>query len=237
MLAMLTYLVLTYLAGAVPFGIVITTFHPNDVDVRAVGSGNIGATNVARIFGWRTAFWVLLLDLLKGLLPVLGALLMWPEMGRPFAGLVAVTAFAAHCWPVYLEFRGGKGVATASGALLALSPLPTALSAVVWALILAATRRASYAALGAALAILGFSTWFDPRVIPLVALLAVAVAIRQATSASRWMREAEAEAARPVRWGRRAAAPATAAEVLEQDPSGGGRGTAPWREAPTQTEL
>ena len=104
---------LAYLAGSIPFGLLITRAVSGQ-DVRAVGSGNIGATNVARAAGRSAAALTLLLDALKGLLPVLlAAHLTGPEGGLVTAAC-AIAAVLGHCFPVWLRFRGGKGVATAA---------------------------------------------------------------------------------------------------------------------------
>lgn len=232
----LIYLALTYLVAAIPFGVVVTTFQEHDLDVRAAGSGSIGAANVARLFGWKVAARVLLLDLLKGLVPVLGAYLLWPEGGRAFASVVALVAFVGHCWPVYLEFRGGKGVTTAAGAMLGISPIATALSGAAWLVLLAFTGRASIASLGATLAAFGFAAWFDPAALLLVALLAIGIAVRHASNIVRVAQGDEEEFVRPVRWGRRSAGPASAEEVLQQDPAGGARPSVAWKEGPTQAD-
>ena len=233
---MLLYLTLTYLLAAIPFGVVMTTFQAQDLDVRSAGSGNIGAANVARVFGWKVAARVLALDLLKGLIPVLGAYVLWPDLGRGFASVVALVAFIGHCWPVYLEFRGGKGVTTAAGAMLGISPVPTALSGATWIVLLAVTGRASIASLGATLAAFGFAAWFDPAALLMVALIAIGIAIRHASNIVRVAQGDEEEFVRPVRWGRRNAGPATAEEVLQQDPSGGARASVAWKEGPTQAD-
>ena len=77
------------------------------MDIRVSGSGNIGATNVARVYGWGLAGPVVTLDVLKGFVPVLVGSLIWPESGLWWASAVAVSVFVGHCFPVYLEFRGG----------------------------------------------------------------------------------------------------------------------------------
>jgi acyl phosphate:glycerol-3-phosphate acyltransferase len=215
----LLYLALVYVLAAVPFGIVVTTLYGVDGDLRASGSGNIGATNVARVFGWRIALPVLLLDMGKGLLPVLATRLLWPELWPWFGGLVGAVAFIGHCWPVYLEFRGGKGVATGAGAFLGLAPLPTALAAVVWGVVLAATGRSSVAALVATLALVGLVAKLAPEVAAVAALLAIGVAIRHIPNIGRLVRGEEGTVVKPaVRWGR--AAPPTAEEALGQGPGG-----------------
>ena len=136
-----------YLLGAIPFGLLVTRALAH-TDVRAVGSGNIGATNVARAAGKKVAGLVLLLDVLKGLLPTLAARLFlddpWWIAGVGFA------AFVGHCFPVYLGFRGGKGVATALGVILALAPWVGLAGLLTWIVIFKVTRTSSLGSLAAA---------------------------------------------------------------------------------------
>ncbi len=108
-----------YLLGAVPFGLLMSKAFGGP-DPRGAGSGNIGATNVARQAGKAAGVLTLLLDVAKGFLPTLVAVHVLPAWGAAAAGLAA---FVGHCWPVYLGFKGGKGVATALGVFLAFSPL------------------------------------------------------------------------------------------------------------------
>lgn len=145
---MLAALVLLgYLAGSIPFGVLVTRW-ARGVDVRAQGSGNIGATNVARVAGKKLGLAVLALDALKGALPVMLAQQLLP--GEPRAHVaVGLAAFLGHCYPVWLKLRGGKGVATALGVLLVLVPLAALAGAAVYALVLATTRVSSLGSLSA----------------------------------------------------------------------------------------
>jgi acyl phosphate:glycerol-3-phosphate acyltransferase len=113
--------VLAFLCGSIPFGVLITRWKLG-VDVRSQGSGNIGATNVARVAGKRLGIFVLVLDALKGAVPVLLVLRLLPDALWVHAG-VGLAAFLGHVFPPWLKFRGGKGVATALGVLLTLVPL------------------------------------------------------------------------------------------------------------------
>lgn len=130
-----------YLVGAVPFGLVLGRAL-GGVDIRQHGSRNLGATNAFRVLGPRIGLAVLALDALKGALPVLLA-------PPPVAVVAGVAAIVGHVFPVYLGFRGGKGVATSAGVLAALAPVPTAVAFGVWAAVVAATR---YVSLGSVLA-------------------------------------------------------------------------------------
>ncbi len=145
---------LAYLLGAVPFGVLVARRFAK-VDVRAGGSGNIGATNVARVAGKKLGVLTLALDALKGLVPTL-AMAAWvaplaPATQRPYwiAG-TGLAAFLGHCYPVYLKFRGGKGVATAFGVLLALAPWAALAGFGLYALVYATLRISSIGSLLAA---------------------------------------------------------------------------------------
>jgi len=140
---------LGYVSGSIPFGLLIAKASKG-VDVRGIGSGNIGATNVLRAAGKGAAALTLALDMLKGWAPVaLGRTLGASD--AQVAG-VALAAFLGHLYPIFLRFRGGKGVATFLGVLLALLPKVAFLVAGVWLLIAAVFRYSSLAALVAAAA-------------------------------------------------------------------------------------
>jgi glycerol-3-phosphate acyltransferase PlsY len=138
---------LGYLLGSIPFGLLIAKASKG-VDVRGVGSRNIGATNVLRAAGKGAAALTLALDILKGWGPVaVGRALGVPDLELAGAGLAA---FLGHLYPVFLKFRGGKGVATSLGVLLALFPKIALLIAGIWILVAAVFRYSSLAALTAA---------------------------------------------------------------------------------------
>ena len=140
-----------YLLGSIPFGLILARGIAG-VDVRQSGSGNIGATNVLRSAGKKLGAATLALDVAKGTLPVAAAL--WWFGGAENAGdwpaLTAVAAFLGHVFPAWLRFRGGKGVATAFGAFLALAPAAALAAAGAFAAALAATRIVSVASIAAA---------------------------------------------------------------------------------------
>jgi glycerol-3-phosphate acyltransferase PlsY len=135
-----------YLLGSVPTGYLLGYFA--GVDVRRTGSGNVGATNVARVAGKWLGLLTLLGDAAKGFVPVLIALRL--DLGAALAGLVALAAFLCHLYPVFLKFRGGKGVATALGALLALAPAAIGVLLLVFLIVALATRIISLASIVAA---------------------------------------------------------------------------------------
>ncbi len=153
-----------YLCGSVPFGFIVA--RTRGIDIRAHGSGNIGATNVGRVLGNRWGVLVLACDLCKGLAPVAGV--GWALRGAPqevdLQVLVGAAAIAGHMYPVWLKFRGGKGVATALGVVLCLAPQASLIAAAVFALIFGLWRIVSLAALVAAV---GFGicqlAWFLPQ--------------------------------------------------------------------------
>jgi glycerol-3-phosphate acyltransferase PlsY len=163
-----------YLLGSIPFGYVIPRLVRGD-DIRAHGSGNVGATNVWRAYGWSLGLPVALLDVAKGLVPA--ALGLW--LGGDWVGVLAgAAAMVGHARPVYLRFsKGGKMVATAGGIALALAPLAAVACACIWLAVFALTRYASLASMLAAAALpllcLAFgSSW---PVVAFTALAAVGV--------------------------------------------------------------
>lgn len=135
-----------YLLGALPFGLLLTRAAGLG-DIRAIGSGNIGATNVLRTGNRWLAAATLLLDAAKGAAPVLLARWLWGEEAAMLAG---IAAFLGHVFPVWLGFRGGKGVATYIGVLLALSWPVGLIFCATWLVIALAQRYSSLAALTAA---------------------------------------------------------------------------------------
>ncbi len=143
--------VLAYLLGSIPVGwIVARVFFKTDI--RKQGSGNIGATNALRNFGTTVGIIVLLLDLLKGFLAVrIAGGIFGMESG--LVTLCGLLAILGHVFPVWLKFRGGKGVATAAGVFLALAPLSLAIALGLFVIIVALTR---YVSLGSILAALTF---------------------------------------------------------------------------------
>jgi glycerol-3-phosphate acyltransferase PlsY len=137
---------LGYLLGAIPFGVILTSL-AGAGDLRQIGSGNIGATNVLRTGRKGLAAATLLLDLLKGAAAVWLAQALWPGLGM----LAAAGAFIGHCYPVWLKFKGGKGVATLMGIVLALHWPSGLVFAVVWLGLLATLRISSVAGMAAAI--------------------------------------------------------------------------------------
>lgn len=155
-------ILIAYLIGALPFGYLIGKF--NGLDIRQHGSGNIGATNVTRVVGKWWGRLCFLLDFVKGVVPVLvtGYLVRTDYLNDNAGVLQAFAAFATvagHIWPIYLGFKGGKGISTAAGAIIALNA-PTLISAgILWGIIFFASRYVSLASVLAA-ASLPFFCWF-----------------------------------------------------------------------------
>ncbi len=179
-----------YLAGAVPFGYLIGRMR--GVDVRTVGSGNIGATNVFRTVGKKWGLLAFALDFAKGFVPTCAALSLTAARGADGAVemtalhtylplLVGVTTVVGHMFTCFMGFRGGKGVATAAGMLMALAPAPTGMALGVFAVVMLATHYVSVGSCVAALFML-VAIWFsngawgyaDP---PAMALLAPRVMV------------------------------------------------------------
>jgi len=138
----ISLIITAYLLGSIPFGIIASSLF-NLEDPRTQGSGSIGATNVLRQGHKGAAFFTLLLDTLKGSSAVLLASLLDP----PLAQIIALLVVIGHIWPVWLGFRGGKGVATALGAILILSWPLAVICLVTWLVMALTTRYSSLASL------------------------------------------------------------------------------------------
>lgn len=164
-----------YVLGSVPFGLLFTRLF-TDVDIRQAGSGNIGATNVRRLTGNFWGILTLVCDAGKGALPVWLALHLSPDAvlaGGP--ALVGLAAFAGHCHSLFLRGRGGKGVATAAGAFLWLSPMALAGAGLTFVVVILTVRRSSAASLMAAAFLpLGVALAGGPPPVRLVALIVAA---------------------------------------------------------------
>ncbi len=170
-------ILISYLAGSIPTAFLAGK--ARGVDLRAHGSGNLGATNVARVLGTPTGVAVFVVDLLKGFLPV-WILPRYVESMNPelWAVVFGAAAILGHVKPVFLRGKGGgKGVATASGVFLALAFVPLLIAQAVWALVFYFTRYVSLASLvsGAFLPIAILTWWRDPTSPVFIASLAVAV--------------------------------------------------------------
>ncbi len=147
LLYLLAALILGYLLGSIPFGLIFTRMAGLG-DVRKIGSGNIGATNVLRTGRKGLAAATLIADALKGTVPVLIA----AQWGPQFATVAALGAFLGHLFPIWLKFKGGKGVATFIGVLIGLNPLAALIFALIWLGVAFASRYSSLSALVASAA-------------------------------------------------------------------------------------
>ena len=168
--------IVSYLLGSVPSGFIIGTL--SGVDVRQTGSGNIGATNVARVLGKRLGLLTLLADMAKGFLPVIVAQKL--GMSDIAVALITTAAFLGHLYPLFLKFRGGKGVATAFGGLLALAPPATLILIIAFGIAFLCSRAVSAGSVAAAVAA-PFAFWvlsYPPTFVALAALLGGMVILR-----------------------------------------------------------
>jgi glycerol-3-phosphate acyltransferase PlsY len=166
-------LLIAYVVGAIPMSWLVARLGAG-VDLRAVGSGNLGATNLYRTLGWKYAIPAGLFDIAKGAAPTL---LLPGRVGTaawlPLA--VGAAAIAGHVFSIFMRFRGGKGVATAAGVVVALAPLPLLASVVVWA---GAVKLTGYVSVGSMLGAVTFplAAWLlraaNPYVVPAGAALA-----------------------------------------------------------------
>lgn len=172
----ITLLVAAYLIGSLNSAIVLCKLGGLP-DPRTQGSGNPGATNVLRFGGKKLAATVLIIDVLKGVIPVLIAHLL--GLAMVWVAATAFAAFLGHLFPVFFQFKGGKGVATALGGFLALSPLLALAGLATWLLVFAISRISSLSALTAAAATPLYSMWLIDSIgarwlILLIALLLIA---------------------------------------------------------------
>lgn len=148
--------VLGYLIGGIPFGYLVTRWKSGE-DIRRQGSGNIGATNVGRVLGVRYFVLVFVLDFCKGALPVLAALALRRQGDLLATYLPEAVGFAAilgHIFPIYLNMRGGKGVATTIGVLVCLAPIATFVGLATWVILVLITRTISIGSIGFAVALI-----------------------------------------------------------------------------------
>lgn len=202
MVTLAALLVSSYLLGSIPFGYLAGRL--GGIDIRQAGSGNVGATNVVRVLGKRYGYPVFALDFLKGFGAVKISMLIAP--GRPpewdspeiFGILAALSSVLGHLYPPWLKFKGGKGVATSAGALLALTPVATLIGVAIWIIVFWLTRYVSLASITAAVVlpvvILVVSSQDQNKGRPLVyssACVAAVVIWRHRSNLSRLMRGTE----------------------------------------------
>ncbi len=140
----LALLILSYLLGSIPFGLVLTRYYAG-IDIRTKGSGNIGFTNVLRVVGKKAAFLTLAGDALKGFMPVVAAKLFFDD--NNLAAAAGVIAVIGHDFPVFLRFKGGKGVATSFGALFGLIAFAGFFTLAIWLTVFYLWKYSSLAAI------------------------------------------------------------------------------------------
>lgn len=169
----------SYLLGAVPTSLIAARLL-RGVDLRTVGSGNLGATNLYRAAGWKAALPVGLFDVAKGFVPAtLFATAVGGGVRDPGVALgCGITAVIGHVFSVFVRFRGGKGVATGAGAMLGLAPLAVAAAAGVWALVTFTSGYVSLGSIAAALSLVPAVWLFHPgqrSLLPFYLLLALGI--------------------------------------------------------------
>lgn len=147
------YGVLSYLFGSIPTGYILFRITEKK-DIRSFGSQAIGATNVLRLKGWKSALPVAIFDIAKGFIPVALAFELFPD--KRIAFMSGVLAILGHCFPIFIKFKGGKGVATALGAYLAIAPVSVLLSVTVFLIIVLLTK---FVSLGSMMAIASYPVW------------------------------------------------------------------------------
>lgn len=153
--------VAAYLFGAVPFGLLVA--RSRGVNIREHGSGNIGATNVFRVVGKGWGIFTFVLDALKGFIPAFCfPLLMTSEAASEWGVLYGLCAILGHSFPVYLKFKGGKGVATSAGMLLGVAPLAVGIGFVCWVLCMVLSRYVSLSSIVAAIAV-AIAVWIQDK--------------------------------------------------------------------------
>jgi glycerol-3-phosphate acyltransferase PlsY len=186
-----------YLLGSVPVGLIVGKLFFGK-DIREQGSGNLGATNAYRALGPVAGVLVFVLDVGKGAVPVYVALRLWGPPTDPWSTLVLVTtgmaAIAGHNWPVYLKFKGGKGVSTAAGVLVVLFPYLTAVLAVVWIVTVLLTRYVSVGSIAIAVCfpiLVGIFHGSNPVYVAFSVVAAAVVIFRHRSNIGRLLRGVE----------------------------------------------
>lgn len=209
MLQNILYLLLAYLVGSVPFGYLAGKI--NGIDLREHGSKNIGATNTFRVLGKKWGIPVFICDVLKGFFPVLAMKLhlgveltdcTTAQMGWLIGTLVA--AVLGHTFTCFLKFKGGKGIATALGALIAFSPFTAGMALAAWLACMVCTRYVSLSSIMAAVAVEGTVLWLsigdgeltgaDGVMLGFISLLVVLVIVKHRSNVSRLLNGTEPKA-------------------------------------------
>ncbi|MCX7917967.1 MAG: glycerol-3-phosphate 1-O-acyltransferase PlsY [bacterium] len=150
------YLILSYLTGSIPFGYLICKLIKK-IDIRQYGSGNIGATNVYRVCGWKLGILVLIFDILKGFIPVFVGKIC--KFSNPIIFGGGILSILGHSFSLFLKGKGGKGVATSFGVIIGLLPIPALLSFLTWIIVVFLTKYVSLGSIAGAF-FLPFFTFF-----------------------------------------------------------------------------
>ena len=208
-------IILAYLCGSISSAIVVCRI-AGLPDPRENGSGNPGATNVLRIGGKAAAAAVLIFDVLKGMLPVWLAYKF--DVAPLYLGLTAIAACLGHIYPVFFHFRGGKGVATAFGAIAPIGWDLTGLMTVTWLLTVVLSGYSSLGAIVSALVAPFYVWWFKPQFTFPVAMLSCLILMRHHDNIQRLWRGQETKIWKKLRNRKKAATPATE-EIQEEKPS------------------
>ncbi|AMO83524.1 MAG: glycerol-3-phosphate 1-O-acyltransferase PlsY [Hafnia sp.] len=208
-------IILAYLCGSISSAIMVCRV-AGLPDPRENGSGNPGATNVLRIGGKAAAAAVLIFDVLKGMLPVWLAYKF--DVAPLYLGLTAIAACLGHIYPVFFHFRGGKGVATAFGAIAPIGWDLTGLMTVTWLLTVVLSGYSSLGAIVSALVAPFYVWWFKPQFTFPVAMLSCLILMRHHDNIQRLWRGQETKIWKKLRNRKKAATPATE-EIQEEKPS------------------
>ncbi len=174
----LILLALCYLIGSFPTSLIVVKRLAH-VDLRKVGSGNLGATNVYRVLGAKWALIVLAVDIFKGVVAVgLSYLTIMPMFMAPLLKIAfGLTAIIGHNWSIFAGFKGGKGVATSCGVLAAVAPVPTGMAFLLWAGVFAITRISSVATLSAAFSLPILMGLYDQGIVNIALAVTIVVLV------------------------------------------------------------
>jgi glycerol-3-phosphate acyltransferase PlsY len=195
------WILASYFVGAIPTSYLLSRIFAG-IDLRQHGSGNLGATNLYRVLGWKYAIPAALVDIAKGVIPVL---VIAPQVSESqlFALACGVAAIVGHVLSVFVGFKGGKGVATAAGVMLGLAPLALAVSAVIWVVLVRVTGYVSLGSIAAAavlpIAVYALEDSRTPALVWIAAAIAAGVIILHRRNIERLIKGTE------NRFGRRAA--------------------------------
>lgn len=167
--------IVAYLLGSIPFGLLIA--RSRGVDIRSQGSGNIGATNVFRVIGKGWGIFTFVLDALKGFVPAFFFPLI-VNLDGEWGVLFGLAAILGHAFPVFLKFKGGKGVATSAGMLIGVAPLAVLVGFVCWVICMVVSRYVSLSSIVAVIAV-AITVWLrgDKKLIVNIALTLLAVLV------------------------------------------------------------